>query len=61
MTLVTITHDMSLAFQIADRIAMIRQGRIIAIDPPELFADNRDPWVRAFLEGEVPSEVEDEP
>lgn len=61
VTLVTISHDMSLAFQIADRIAMIRQGRIIAIDPPELFADSRDPWVRAFLEGEVPSEVEDEP
>src|SRR5512139_3022617 len=37
VTVVTITHDLSLAFRIADRIAMIRRGRIVAFGEPEAF------------------------
>lgn len=61
VTVVTITHDMSLANRIADRIAMIRHGKIIALADPESFASFDDPWVRAFLESEVPEQMEEEP
>jgi phospholipid/cholesterol/gamma-HCH transport system ATP-binding protein len=60
VTVVTITHDMSLAFRIADRIAMIRKGRIIAIDPPERFRASDDPYVVAFLRAEVPEDEHEE-
>jgi len=59
ITSVTITHDMSLANRIADRIAMIRGGRIIALERPEGLAQLSDPYVRAFLEGEVPEDEEE--
>ena len=58
-TVVTITHDMSLAFTIADRIAMLHRGRFIADSDPEAFSQSTDPWVRAFLEGSLPEGEED--
>ncbi len=58
VTAVTITHDMSLAFRIADRIAMLRRGRITALADPEGFRQNPDPYVQAFLKGEVPEDEE---
>jgi phospholipid/cholesterol/gamma-HCH transport system ATP-binding protein len=59
VTVVTITHDMSLANRIADRIAMIRRGRILAVDAPEAFGRSEDWFVRAFLDGKVPEDEED--
>lgn len=52
-TAVTITHDMNLATKIADRLAMVRGGEIIALGTPEAFAAEPDPYVQAFLKGEV--------
>jgi phospholipid/cholesterol/gamma-HCH transport system ATP-binding protein len=60
VTVVTITHDLSLAFRVADRIAMIRRGRIVASGSPEAFRSSPDPYVQAFLEGEVPRDEEEE-
>ena len=37
VTMVTITHDMRSAFRIADRIAMLRDGTILAVGAPEEF------------------------
>jgi len=51
-TTVTITHDMTSAFRIADRIGMLYEGRIIALAPPQEFRQIPDPRVRQFLHGE---------
>lgn len=56
VTAVTITHDMGLAKIIADRVAMMRRGRILAIDTPARFLESEHWFVRAFLDGEVPEE-----
>ena len=56
VTAVTITHDMNLAWQIADRIAMLRLGEIVAIAPPEEFRTIDDDYVQAFLDGRMPAE-----
>lgn len=52
VTMVTITHDMNSAFRIADRIAMLRSGRIVASASPEAFRSLSDPYIQKFLAGE---------
>jgi phospholipid/cholesterol/gamma-HCH transport system ATP-binding protein len=51
VTAVTITHDMKVAFKIADKIAMICGGVIIEEGTPEQFDKSTNPVVRQFLEG----------
>jgi phospholipid/cholesterol/gamma-HCH transport system ATP-binding protein len=58
VTMVTITHDMKSAFRIADRIAMLRDGRIVAAGTPAEFRASPDPYVQSFLAGEP---LEEEP
>ncbi|MGA7615779.1 MAG: ATP-binding cassette domain-containing protein [Thermoanaerobaculia bacterium] len=50
-TTVTISHDMKVAYKIADRIAMVYQGRIIEEGTPEEFRESKNPIVRQFVEG----------
>jgi len=50
-TTVTITHDMESAAKIGDRIALIFEGKIVAIDAPERFLKSDNPMVRQFVEG----------
>jgi phospholipid/cholesterol/gamma-HCH transport system ATP-binding protein len=52
VTMVTITHDMKSAFRIADRIAMLRDGQIIADAVPDVFRSLPDPYIQKFLAGE---------
>lgn len=51
VTTVTITHDMKVAFKIADRIAMLYRGRIIEDATPEQFRESKHPIVQQFIEG----------
>jgi phospholipid/cholesterol/gamma-HCH transport system ATP-binding protein len=50
-TAVTITHDMDSAFRIADRIALLHRGKIVAEAPPEEFRRLDDPRVQQFIRG----------
>lgn len=50
-TAVTITHDMKVAFKIADRVAMIHKGEIIEQGTPEEFQQSDNPMVQQFVEG----------
>ncbi len=48
-TTLVVTHDRDLAFGIADRIAFMAEGRILAIGTPEDIRSNPHPLIRAFL------------
>jgi phospholipid/cholesterol/gamma-HCH transport system ATP-binding protein len=50
-TTVTITHDMKVAFKIADRVAMLYRGRIIEEGSPAAFQRSANPIVQQFIEG----------
>ena len=50
-TTVTITHDMKVAFKIADRVAMLYGGQIIEQGTPEQFQRSPNPIVQQFIEG----------
>jgi phospholipid/cholesterol/gamma-HCH transport system ATP-binding protein len=51
VTTVTITHDMKVAFKIADRVAMLFQGQIIESGTPYEFQQSQNPIVQQFIEG----------
>ena len=49
-TAIYVTHDQSEALSLADRIAVMRAGRIVQCDTPEaLYKNPSDAWVAAFL------------
>jgi len=50
-TTVTITHDMKVAFKIADRVAMLHRGHIIEQGSPAEFQRSTNPIVQQFIEG----------
>jgi phospholipid/cholesterol/gamma-HCH transport system ATP-binding protein len=50
-TAVTITHDLTSAFRVADRIALLFRGKIVACAPPEEFRALPDPRVQQFIRG----------
>jgi len=60
VTSVTITHDMKSAYKIADTIAMLYNGVIIATGTSEEIQSSADPVVRQFIEGraEGPIKIE---
>jgi phospholipid/cholesterol/gamma-HCH transport system ATP-binding protein len=49
VTVLCISHDLAAAFRMADRIAMIHQGRIAAFGTPDEVRASRDPAVQAFV------------
>jgi peptide/nickel transport system ATP-binding protein len=55
MALVFVTHDLAVARMVADRIAVMHQGRIVEVGPAaDVLADPADPYTRTLL-ASVPS------
>jgi len=61
MTILVVTHEISSAFRIADRIAMLYKGSLIAVEDKDRFRGSTDLQIRQFLDripdklGEVPA------
>jgi len=51
VTSVVVTHDMKSAYRVADRIAMLYQGKIIAEGTPEEIQNTQHPVVHQFING----------
>lgn len=49
VTNVVISHDISSAFRIADRIAFLYRGRVVVTGPPQTVRDTDHPYVAQFL------------
>lgn len=53
ITLVFVTHDMKEAMRLADRICVIKEGKIVQLDRPEIIQNNpSDQFVRTLFEEE---------
>ncbi len=50
VTSLVVSHDRDLAFNVADRMAVIHEGRIVALDTPAAIQRNPDPLIRRFLQ-----------
>ena len=54
-TMVLVTHDLGEAFRLADRIGVMKQGRLLQLGPAEELRERpADPYVRDLLERAAP-------
>jgi phospholipid/cholesterol/gamma-HCH transport system ATP-binding protein len=51
ITSIVVTHDMKSVFSIADRVAMLYKGKVIAEGPPNEVKNSSDPRVIQFISG----------
>jgi phospholipid/cholesterol/gamma-HCH transport system ATP-binding protein len=51
VTSIVVTHDMKSAYKVADKIAMLYQGKIIASGTPEEIQNTNHPVVHQFING----------
>jgi phospholipid/cholesterol/gamma-HCH transport system ATP-binding protein len=56
VTSLVVTHDRDLAFGVADRIAVMAEGKIIALGTPEEVKNVNDPMVQKFLHADLQRE-----
>ncbi len=53
VTSLVVTHDMHSAYKVANRIAMIYDGKIIGAGTPDEIKSSRDPYIHQFVTGSV--------
>jgi len=58
MTVLIVTHEMTSAFRIADRVAMLYKGSLIAVEDKESLRASNDPRIRHFLD-RIPEHIAD--
>ncbi len=58
VTSVVVTHDMSSAYMIADRIAVLYNGEIIQCDTPEKIRNTENETVRQFITGGISGPIQ---
>jgi phospholipid/cholesterol/gamma-HCH transport system ATP-binding protein len=58
MTVLVVTHELSSAFKIADRLAFLRDSKLVSIGPKDVVVNSQDPWVRRFVD-RVPDRTSD--
>ena len=51
LTVIMITHDLDSIFTCCDRVAVLADKRVIAIDTPARIAEHPHPWIRACFGG----------
>jgi phospholipid/cholesterol/gamma-HCH transport system ATP-binding protein len=53
VTSMVVSHDRDLAFGVADRIAVINEGRILTVGTPEEVKRKPDPLIQKFLQADL--------
>ena len=51
VTSIVVTHDMTSAYKVGNRIAMLYDGKIIGIGTPDEIRSTKDPIIRQFITG----------
>lgn len=52
MTSIVVTHDMASAYKVADKIAMLYDGKIIFHGSPAEIRASRNPYIQQFIKGQ---------
>ncbi len=59
VTSIIVTHDMTSAYKISSRIAMMYQGKIVQVGSPDEIRNSKDPVVKQFITGSVSGPITD--
>jgi phospholipid/cholesterol/gamma-HCH transport system ATP-binding protein len=51
ITSVVVTHDMKSVFSIADRVAMLYEGKVLEVGTPSEIRNSKNPMVQQFING----------
>lgn len=51
VTCIVVSHDLRSIFSIADRVAMLYKGKVMALGTPDEIRNNSDPVVQQFING----------
>lgn len=51
LTQLVVTHDMGSAYRIADRLAVLNEGRCVQFGTPEEIKNSKEPYVQQFVAG----------
>lgn len=57
ITSVVVTHEMASAFRIADRMAVLDKGQVVAIGKPDDIKHSNNPYVKQFISGDIEGPV----
>ncbi len=60
VTSIVVTHDMNSAFKVADSIAMVYHGQVIAEGTPDEIRHTKHPVVKQFIYGEAHGPITDD-
>ena len=58
VTSIVVTHDLASAYKIADRIAMMYGGKIIALGAPDEIKESPDEYVQQFINGSAQGPID---
>jgi phospholipid/cholesterol/gamma-HCH transport system ATP-binding protein len=53
VTCILVTHDMPVAYAVCDRIAFLKEGKIIALDDTAKIKNSENHIIRQFAQGEI--------
>ncbi len=53
LTGILVSHEIPRIFEIVQKVAMLHEGRIIAVEPPERLRASTDPVVEQFVNGKT--------
>jgi phospholipid/cholesterol/gamma-HCH transport system ATP-binding protein len=49
LTTIIVSHDLSFALYLSDRVAMMHDGEVVAVGTPEEIKRSQNPIVRSFI------------
>ena len=52
LTVFMVTHDLDSLYNVCDRIAVLAEGKVIAVGPIETMLASEHPWLKAYFRGE---------
>jgi phospholipid/cholesterol/gamma-HCH transport system ATP-binding protein len=55
---ILVTHEIPEAFEIVQKVAMLHEGRILAIESPEEILSSHDPVVQQFITGSIEGPIQ---